>query len=165
MHNVYIMCTQWHVSDSDWDEAASTSIQLTSPNNLDLCMCLCFSQTSPVITYTMPYTSGTKCPRCGRQSLPVCKQEVITARTETRPRVCGLLSSVPSLSGILWLVCIILVWGRCEPSIDAKRLYDDLLRRSGYNRLIRPVGNTSDTLTVWLGLRLTQIIDVVGVYT
>uniref|UniRef100_A0A1A9X480 Neurotransmitter-gated ion-channel ligand-binding domain-containing protein n=1 Tax=Glossina brevipalpis TaxID=37001 RepID=A0A1A9X480_9MUSC len=43
---------------------------------------------------------------------------------------------------------------------DAKRLYDDLL--SNYNRLIRPVGNNSDRLTVKMGLRLSQLIDVVG---
>ncbi|CAG7714166.1 unnamed protein product [Allacma fusca] len=42
---------------------------------------------------------------------------------------------------------------------DAKRLYDDLL--SNYNRLIRPVGNNSDRLTVKLGLKLSQLIDVV----
>lgn len=42
---------------------------------------------------------------------------------------------------------------------DAKRLYDDLL--SNYNRLIRPVGNNSDRLTVKMGLRLSQLIDVV----
>ncbi|XP_037923840.1 acetylcholine receptor subunit alpha-like 1 isoform X2 [Hermetia illucens] len=41
---------------------------------------------------------------------------------------------------------------------DAKRLYDDLL--SNYNRLIRPVGNNSDRLTVKMGLRLSQLIDV-----
>jgi len=49
-----------------------------------------------------------------------------------------------------------------RPESDAKRLYDDKLRDSGYNKLIRPVGNTSDTLTVRIGLRLTQIIDVVS---
>ncbi|XP_025203007.1 acetylcholine receptor subunit alpha-like 1 isoform X2 [Melanaphis sacchari] len=43
-------------------------------------------------------------------------------------------------------------------SIDAKRLYDDLL--SNYNRLIRPVGNNSDRLTVKMGLKLSQIIEV-----
>lgn len=43
---------------------------------------------------------------------------------------------------------------------DAKRLYDDLL--SNYNRLIRPVGNNSDRLTVKMGLRLSQLIDVVN---
>lgn len=42
---------------------------------------------------------------------------------------------------------------------DAKRLYDDLL--SNYNRLIRPVGNNSDRLTVKMGLKLSQLIDVV----
>uniref|UniRef100_A0A2S2QYQ2 Acetylcholine receptor subunit alpha-like 1 n=1 Tax=Sipha flava TaxID=143950 RepID=A0A2S2QYQ2_9HEMI len=43
-------------------------------------------------------------------------------------------------------------------SADAKRLYDDLL--SNYNRLIRPVGNNSDRLTVKMGLKLSQIIEV-----
>ncbi|KAI1301176.1 Acetylcholine receptor subunit alpha-like 1 [Halotydeus destructor] len=41
---------------------------------------------------------------------------------------------------------------------DAKRLYDDLM--SGYNRLIRPVGNSSDKLTVKMSLKLSQLIDV-----
>ncbi|CAH1785823.1 unnamed protein product [Owenia fusiformis] len=44
----------------------------------------------------------------------------------------------------------------CNP--DAKRLYDDLL--SGYNKLVRPVLNNSNTLTVELGLRLSQVIDI-----
>jgi len=51
---------------------------------------------------------------------------------------------------------------RMLPESDAKRLYEDKLRHSGYNKLIRPVGNTTDTLTVRMGLRLTQIIDVVS---
>ena len=41
---------------------------------------------------------------------------------------------------------------------DAKRLYDDLLH--DYNRLIRPVPNFTETLTVKLGLKLSQLIDV-----
>lgn len=45
---------------------------------------------------------------------------------------------------------------------DAKRLYDDLLRKNKYNKLIRPVGNSSEGLTVRLGLRLAQLIDVVS---
>lgn len=48
----------------------------------------------------------------------------------------------------------------CVANPDAKRLYDDLL--SNYNRLIRPVGNNSDRLTVKMGLRLSQLIDVVS---
>ena len=44
----------------------------------------------------------------------------------------------------------------CNP--HAKRLYDDLLH--DYNRLIRPVPNFTETLTVRLGLKLSQLIDV-----
>ena len=46
----------------------------------------------------------------------------------------------------------------CNP--DAKRLYDDLL--STYNRLIRPVSNNTETVLVKLGLRLSQLIDLVS---
>lgn len=45
-----------------------------------------------------------------------------------------------------------------EANPDAKRLYDDLL--SNYNRLIRPVVNNTETITVWLGLKLSQLIEV-----
>jgi len=44
---------------------------------------------------------------------------------------------------------------------DAKRLYDDLL--SNYNKLVRPVVNVSDAVTVRLKLKLSQLIDVVSV--
>ena len=43
---------------------------------------------------------------------------------------------------------------------DAKRLYDDLL--SNYNKLVRPVVNTSDPLQVMIKLKLSQLIDVVS---
>ncbi|XP_034936626.1 acetylcholine receptor subunit beta-like 2 [Chelonus insularis] len=45
-----------------------------------------------------------------------------------------------------------------EANPDAKRLYDDLL--SNYNRLIRPVVNNTETLTIWLGLKLSQLIEM-----
>ncbi|XP_022258930.1 acetylcholine receptor subunit alpha-like 1 isoform X1 [Limulus polyphemus] len=45
-----------------------------------------------------------------------------------------------------------------KASSETKRLYDDLI--NGYNSLIRPVGNTSDKLTVKMGLKLSQLIDV-----
>ena len=45
-----------------------------------------------------------------------------------------------------------------EANPHAKRLYDDLLH--DYNRLIRPVPNFTETLTVKLGLKLSQLIDV-----
>ena len=47
----------------------------------------------------------------------------------------------------------------CFANMYAKRLYDDLL--SNYNRLIRPVNNNTEKLTVWLNLKLSQLIDVV----
>lgn len=49
----------------------------------------------------------------------------------------------------------------CAANPDAKRLYDDLL--SNYNKLVRPVLNVSDALTVRIKLKLSQLIDVVGV--
>lgn len=59
----------------------------------------------------------------------------------------------------LWttVLCINIV---CLANQDAKRLYDDLL--SNYNRLIRPVENNTDRLTVKLGLKLSQLIEVVS---
>ncbi|XP_050292921.1 acetylcholine receptor subunit beta-like 2 [Anthonomus grandis grandis] len=45
-----------------------------------------------------------------------------------------------------------------EANPDAKRLYDDLL--SNYNRLIRPVINHTETLTVWLSIKLSQLIEM-----
>ncbi|KAG8199968.1 hypothetical protein JTE90_006212 [Oedothorax gibbosus] len=52
----------------------------------------------------------------------------------------------------------LLILGSVRGNDDAKRLYDDLI--NGYNSLIRPVGNNSDRLTVKMGLRLSQLIDV-----
>ena len=43
---------------------------------------------------------------------------------------------------------------------DASRLYDDLL--SNYNKLVRPVVNTTDVLQVFIKLKLSQLIDVVS---
>lgn len=43
---------------------------------------------------------------------------------------------------------------------DANRLYEDLMM--SYNRFVRPVQNDSDTLMVKLGLKLSQLIDVVS---
>ena len=44
---------------------------------------------------------------------------------------------------------------------DAKRLFDDLL--SSYNKLVRPVINVTDPVTVKFKLKLSQLIDVVRV--
>ena len=47
---------------------------------------------------------------------------------------------------------------RCNP--DAKRLHDEIL--SGYNKLVRPVRNVTDPVTVKVKLKLSQLIDVVS---
>ncbi|XP_043287466.1 acetylcholine receptor subunit alpha-like 1 [Venturia canescens] len=67
-------------------------------------------------------------------------------------RLGGLLAMAVAFS------CFVTILPGASANPDAKRLYDDLL--SNYNRLIRPVGNNSDRLTVKMGLRLSQLIDV-----
>ena len=52
--------------------------------------------------------------------------------------------------------------GVCHANPDAKRLYDDLL--SNYNRLVRPVSNHTEQITVKLGVRLSQLVELVKPY-
>ena len=62
-------------------------------------------------------------------------------------------------STIIILICLV------PPLLmnpDAKRLYDDLL--SNYNRLIRPVPNNTDIILVKLGLRLSQLMELVSYF-
>ncbi|XP_076267408.1 acetylcholine receptor subunit alpha-like isoform X2 [Rhynchophorus ferrugineus] len=54
-------------------------------------------------------------------------------------------------------VAVFFVLG-CVGNPDAKRLYDDLL--SNYNKLVRPVVNVTDALSVKIKLKLSQLIDV-----
>ncbi|XP_034944317.1 acetylcholine receptor subunit alpha-like [Chelonus insularis] len=61
------------------------------------------------------------------------------------------------VQGIMWVI-LVLVSGGCTGNPDAKRLYDDLL--SNYNKLVRPVVNVTDALTVKIKLKLSQLIDV-----
>ncbi|KAK3851248.1 hypothetical protein Pcinc_042087 [Petrolisthes cinctipes] len=63
---------------------------------------------------------------------------------------------------LAWLAVAVLA-PTCLANPDAKRLYDDLL--SSYNRLIRPVQNNTDKITVWMKLRLSQLIDLVSTRT
>lgn len=69
---------------------------------------------------------------------------------------CKILLNLPFVT-LLLLLCLV---GVTISNPDAKRLYDDLL--SNYNRLIRPVSNNTDTVLVKLGLRLSQLIELVG---
>lgn len=59
-----------------------------------------------------------------------------------------------------WILSALVVHGVVGGNPDAKRLYDDLL--SNYNKLVRPVVNTSDVLKVSIKLKLSQLIDVVS---
>ncbi|XP_072939446.1 acetylcholine receptor subunit alpha-like isoform X1 [Epargyreus clarus] len=68
--------------------------------------------------------------------------------------------SLPARAARLLLLALLLA-GKikgCGCNPDAKRLYDDLL--SNYNKLVRPVLNVSDALTVRIKLKLSQLIDV-----
>ncbi|KAA0202887.1 hypothetical protein HAZT_HAZT002363 [Hyalella azteca] len=71
------------------------------------------------------------------------------------------LYAVPGPAWIVGLV-VLAVLSNIGPteagSPDAKRLYDDLL--SNYNKLVRPVVNVTDVLTVRIKLKLSQLIDV-----
>ena len=75
--------------------------------------------------------------------------------------------------GAMWpssvgAVALSLVVGMCchlaTANPDAKRLFDDLLRKKNYNRLMRPVANHGHNLTVKIDLKLSQLIDVVSIY-
>ena len=66
------------------------------------------------------------------------------------------------IAAVMWVAAVMTSsCGRCAES-QAKRLYDDKLEKSTYKKLIRPVDNASESLTVRIGLRLTSIIDVVS---
>lgn len=71
------------------------------------------------------------------------------------------LASSPLLvrSGLIWRFYDL--FAGCSGNPDAKRLYDDLL--SNYNKLVRPVVNVTDALTVKIKLKLSQLIDVVSI--
>lgn len=60
----------------------------------------------------------------------------------------------------VWFLSALVVHAAVAGNPDAKRLYDDLL--SNYNKLVRPVVNTSDVLRVCIKLKLSQLIDVVS---
>ena len=61
---------------------------------------------------------------------------------------------------MLFLLLFNLLLGGCHANPDAKRLYDDLL--SNYNRLVRPVSNHTEQITVKLGVRLSQLVELVS---
>ena len=66
-----------------------------------------------------------------------------------------------------WMVfpfLILVVLDGCHGNHDAKRLYDDLLKKKGYNTLVRPVANYTEAVKVKFGLKFAQLIDVVSLF-
>ena len=47
-------------------------------------------------------------------------------------------------------------------SEDAKRLLNDLFEN--YNKMVRPVKNPEDKIRLYLGIKLSQISDIVNSY-
>ncbi|KAJ0179071.1 hypothetical protein K1T71_005846 [Dendrolimus kikuchii] len=84
--------------------------------------------------------------RSGRDALTPC-----VGRDAAMPRRARPPHAAPAL-------LLLLALAGCAANPDAKRLYDDLL--SNYNKLVRPVLNVSDALTVRIKLKLSQLIDV-----
>lgn len=60
---------------------------------------------------------------------------------------------------LLWWTLVSLV-EHSAANHDAKRLYDDLLSRGRYNKLVRPVEENLDKVIVFMGLKLSQLLYV-----
>jgi len=59
--------------------------------------------------------------------------------------------------------CVVVVlFNLVSSSEKAKKLHEVILHESGYNKVIRPVINASNHIDVRLGLKLSQLIDVVS---
>jgi len=61
------------------------------------------------------------------------------------------------------LFCIIALLNISSSFDKAKKLHEVILHKSGYNEVIRPVINASERINVRLGLKLSQLIDVVSI--
>ena len=62
----------------------------------------------------------------------------------------------------LSLIWITLCW-KVNANHDAKRLYDDLIIKNNYNKLIAPKANSTGKCVIKLGIKLLQVIDVVSI--
>jgi len=58
--------------------------------------------------------------------------------------------------------CTMLLLNLVSSFDEAKKLHEEKLHKSGYNKVIRPVINASNYIDVRLGLKLSQLIDVVS---
>ena len=71
----------------------------------------------------------------------------------------------PVAATVSVLLLLLVITSPCSGNEHAKRLYEYLLREQGYNSIVRPVSNRTDKINVTLGLKLSQLIDVVGRYS
>jgi len=73
-----------------------------------------------------------------------------------------------AMSPAIVVACILTLLYLCchlaTANPDAKRLYDDLLRKKKYQKLMRPVADHRNNLTVSVNLKLSQLIDVVSFF-
>jgi len=66
-----------------------------------------------------------------------------------------------NISGSSYVFILILFFKlACGSYVVAKKLYIDLMLKSGYNKLIRPVLNRTDKIDVKIGIKFSQLIDV-----
>jgi len=72
----------------------------------------------------------------------------------------GAMSRTIVAACLLTLLCLCCHLATANP--DAKRLYDDLLKKKKYNNLMRPVADHKGNLTVKINVKLSQLIDVVS---
>jgi len=77
-------------------------------------------------------------------------------------RVRSLDAMMSAVDAVVVLTLLSLSCQLATANPDAKRLYDDLLRKKKYNKLMRPVENHGGNLTVKINLKLSQLIDVVS---
>ena len=103
--------------------------------------------------YTSPTPTRRNCRVASRIFSRICQVEKSHQSDAMSPAVVA--------ACLLTLLCLCCHLATTNP--DAKRLYDDLLRKQKYNRLMRPVADHSNNLTVSINLKLSQLIDVVSI--
>jgi len=76
--------------------------------------------------------------------------------------LCLLVCGENTMKACCYVLCIIGLLNIASSFDKAKKLHEEILVESGYNKVIRPVINPSDHINVSLGLKLSQLIDVVS---
>jgi hypothetical protein len=61
-----------------------------------------------------------------------------------------------------FLTLVVIGFSSCIDEPVENRLHHELLHIRGYSKLIRPTSNNSVQLTVKMGLRLSQLLDMVS---